>query len=65
MDGDFKVGATIEKNEFLLVQDNAVGYTIDYISDDGVTFELVIVWEDEALRNRIIELLNRYGEKDA
>lgn len=64
MDNDgYKSGPTIDKDEVLLVQDGSIGYTIDYIGDDGAAFEAIIVWEDEALRDRIVELLNKYGEK--
>lgn len=63
-EGEFKTGTDIEKDEILLVSENATGYTIDRIGDDGASFEVVIVWEDRRLRDRIVELLNRYGEKD-
>jgi hypothetical protein len=57
----FKPGTQIDKDEALLVAEGTTGYTIDYIGDDGVAFEVVIVWEDRKLRDRIVELLNRYG----
>lgn len=63
--GEFKSGTQIEKDELLVIAKDQVGYTIDYLGDDGAYFETVIVWEDEKLRNRIVELLNRYGEEDA
>jgi hypothetical protein len=63
--GEFKSGTQIEKDELLVIAKDQIGYTIDYIGDDGASFEMVVVWEDEKLRNRIVELLNRYGEEDA
>lgn len=60
----FKAGTEISKDEFIVIDEDTTGYTIDYIGDDGASFELVIVWEDQKLRDRIVELLNRYGEKD-
>lgn len=64
MSGEYKTGSSIEKDELVVIQDGVVGYTVDYIGDDGCMFEAVIVWENERLRNRIIELLNRYGVED-
>ena len=60
----FKIGSEIEKNEFVVIAEGTTGYTIDYIGDEDASFEVVIVWEDERLRNRIVELLNRYGLED-
>jgi hypothetical protein len=65
MDGDgFRAGSEIEKDELLVVSEDTTGYTIDYIGDDGAAFEMIIVWEDRKLRDRIVELLNKYGESD-
>lgn len=63
-EGEYKPGDRIESEEFFVVQRDQVGYTIDYTGDNGVIFELVVVWENEKLRDRIVELLNKYGEKD-
>lgn len=61
MSGEFKNGTTVEKDEVVLLSEDEVGYTIDYIGDDDVVFEAVVVWGDEKLRNRIVELLNEHG----
>lgn len=58
---EFKNGSTVEKDELLVIQGESVGFTIDRYWDNGIAFEAVIVWEDEKLRNRIVDLLNRYG----
>ena len=64
-DGEFKAGTELENDEdFLVFTGNTPGYTIDRISDEGVDFEQIVVWGDERLRDRIVELLNRYGMKD-
>jgi hypothetical protein len=60
----FKAGDEIDQKEFLVITEGTTGYTIDYSGEDGLSFEVVIVWEDEKLRNRIVELLNRYGTED-
>jgi hypothetical protein len=66
MVGDFRQGDRIEKDEeFIVFPGGSVGYTIDFITDEDHHFEKIIVWEDDRLRDRIVELLNRYGEKDA
>jgi hypothetical protein len=39
------------------------GYTIDYISDEDCHFEKIVVWGDEALRNLIVDLLNKHFDK--
>jgi len=64
MNGEFTSGTRVEAEEMLVLSGNETGYTIDFIGDDEVNFEVVVVWGDEALRNRIVELLNRYGVKD-
>ena len=64
MDGEFKSGTTIEKEEMLVVAADSIGYTIDFVGEDDYSFEAIVVWENEALRNRIVELLNKYGVKD-
>lgn len=59
----FKAGDKIEnKEEFLVFSGDVEAYTIDYITDDGYEFEKIIVFGDEKLRNRIVDLLNSYGE---
>jgi hypothetical protein len=66
MTGEYKPGDRVEKeDEWLVFPGDMVGYTIDYSSDDGIIFEKIIVWEDQKLRDRIVELLNKYGERDA
>jgi hypothetical protein len=65
MEGNYKTGDRIEKeDDFVIFSSDMVGYTIDYIGDDECQFEAIVVWENEPLRNRIVELLNRYGEAD-
>jgi hypothetical protein len=61
---EFKAGTEIDKDEFLIIAEGTTGYTIDYIGEDGISFETIIVWEDRKLRDRIVELLNRYGTED-
>ena len=63
MDKEFKSGTEIEAEELLVLQGQETGYTIDYVSDDVVDFEVIVVWGNERLRNRIVELLNTYGAK--
>ena len=65
MNGEFKPGGGIhDEEEFVVIPIGATGYTIDYATEDEIFFEKIIVWGDERLRDRIIELLNRHGEKD-
>lgn len=64
MDGEFKQGSRYDKEEaFLVFPGDMIGYTIDYISDEECHFEKIIVWEDESLRNLIVELLNKHYEE--
>ena len=68
MDSDlaFKPGDTIEKEEeFIVYPGGQVGHTIDFVGDDGISFEVIIVWDDARLRDRIVELLNKYGVENA
>jgi hypothetical protein len=64
MNGEFKPGTTVEKDELLVMAGDAVGYTIDFEENDdteGISYEAIVVWENVNLRDRIIELLNKYG----
>jgi hypothetical protein len=60
----FRAGSQIEKEEFLVISEGSDGYTIDYVDEDAVCFEVVVVWEDRKLRDRIVELLNKHGTED-
>jgi hypothetical protein len=61
MDGEFKPGDRIEdEDDWIVVPGDLIGYTIDYSGEAGCHFRKIVVWEDEALRDLIIKLLNRY-----
>ena len=67
MNGEFKPGEDVAKDELLVVAGDAVGYTIVIEDDDdteGLFVESIIVWDNPQLRDRIIELLNKYGVGD-
>ena len=59
--GEFKSGTSLESDEMLVLSKDSIGYTIDFVDDDSVSFEQIVVWDDERLRNRIVDLLNKYG----
>ena len=59
--GEFKSGTSLENDEMLVLSKDSIGYTIDFVDDDSVSFEQIVVWDDERLRNRIVDLLNKYG----
>jgi hypothetical protein len=64
MDGKYKSGDVFEKaEEFIVFSGSIPGYTIDYISDEDCHFEKIVVWGDEALRNLIVDLLNKHFDK--
>jgi hypothetical protein len=62
--GEFKYGIVVEKEEFLVCAADEVGHTIDYSTEEGLSHQVIIVWDDEKLRDRIVELLNKYGMED-
>lgn len=64
MNGEFKPGTTVKQDDFIVIASDSVGYTIDFAEDDdteGMSYEAIVVWDDMELRDRIIELLNKYG----
>ena len=67
MNGEFKPGTTVEKDDFIVLAAEAVGHTIDFVEDDDteeMSYEAIVVWDNPELRDRIIELLNKYGVKN-
>jgi hypothetical protein len=64
MNGEFKPGTSVEKDELLVYSGDSIGYTIEFQEDDDTEcppYEAIVVWDDQKLRDRIVELLNKYG----